>query len=325
MEIPLSHITAASALFAFFYMVLFVACWYLVMTDWYNRLIGAMLTLLAVGLAMCCMYPMLYDWLPRLGVVFQRADTDFDLGEFRSRILTAFSFVWTCAFAMVFLVRNAQKKAAIRKAEVEREALMVSIEDLRVRIEVKNLAPHFIEAVIATTMGKLTMDNQDDYLDTLMVLSEVMRYALKMQEAELDIRFADEWRQVENLVRLGKSYFGDRSLILEAPVDKPDTYIPIGTLLAPVENMMKYATLTTASPGHIVLMSDNRQWRFRSSNRFRQEKRNSIPGTRMGFILMQQRIDAGNWPIRIERVEDGDCFTVHVAGEIATILSNGTW
>ncbi len=314
-DIPFDQIVAASALFGFFYVLLFAATWLLLVRRWVYRFAGVVLLALGVGLVVWGSYPLIYDWLPRLGIHFQPEDVDFTVYEFRRRMLTSFVFVWILAAGMVYLCRYMIAKRTIRRAYARRDEYKASVERLQARLESRHFAPHTIENVVAITMGRLTMDNREEHLHALMVLAEVMHYALRMQDDEATVTLAEEWEQVENMAVLGQVCHGRGSVELAKPSVLPDCDLPIGVLVMPMENALKYATITADTPVRIGMEGDGQQWRFTVTNHFRQAKRSTIRSGKTGFALLQRKIDGGAWPISVHRREQEDTFWVSLVGK----------
>lgn len=312
--IPFNQIVAASGLFSLFYILLFASTWQLLSKRWVDRLAGVAIAALAIISALRFTYPLIYDWLPRLGVHFQNADAEFEMQEFKARILTAFIFVWAFSAAVVLVYRYAAVMRMLRKATATRDAYRAKVHNLQSRMDAKHFSPHTIENVVTATMGKLTMDNKDEYLDALLVLAEVMHYAIRMQEDDTAVPFEQEWQQVENLVALGRICHGDRSMLLTQLDMVPGVYVPMGVLVMPVENALKYAAITEQTPVQIDYQENQYHWKFTVSNRFREVKRRAIRSNRTGFVLLQQKIDLGGWPIVIDRREQDDNFKVSISG-----------
>lgn len=314
-HVPSNEIIAASAVFCFFYVLLFASTWKLLSPRRTDRVIGGAWAVLAVALVIWCSYPMIYDWLPRLGVHFHQADMAFDLLEFRERMLRGLIFVWLFSAGAASVYRYMASRFMIRQANARRDAYKVEVDRMQVRLETRHFSPHTIENVVAITMGKMTTDNKKEYLEALMVLAEVLHYALHMQDEEATVTFAEEWTQVENMLALGRVCHGDKALLLHRPKLLPTVQLPMGILVMPVENALKYATITADKAILLDLQAYEGQWRFTVTNSFREIKRQAIRSGKTGFVLLRRKIELGDWPIAIERKEQGNTFTVSIVGK----------
>ncbi|GEM_PF-2080664 len=314
--IPFNQIIAASALFSFFYILLFASTWKLLSSERRDRLLGGVWAVVAVGSIVCCSYPMIYRWLPRLGVHFHHPDEEFDLFEFRERMLRSLIFVWLFSAGAAAIYRYITSRLLIRQANAKRDAYKVEVDRMKSRLAARHFSPHTIENVVAITMGKMTTDNKEEYLDALMVLADVLHYALRMEDEEATVTFAEEWAQVENLMLLGRVCHGDKGLTLHKPEILPSGRLPMGVFVMLVENALKYATITAEKGILLDLQQYDGQWRFTVANSFREAKRQTIRSAKTGFVLLQRKIELGAWPVVVERKEQGDTFTVSIVGKL---------
>ncbi|NGF55402.1 hypothetical protein G5B00_02655 [Parapedobacter sp. SGR-10] len=315
-NIPFNQIITASILFCIVYVMLFASSWKLLSPARKDRVVGIVWALLVLALVACYAYPLIYDWLPRLGVYFHRVDTEFDVLEFWERIMWAMAFVWLLSAGAATTYRYIASRIQLRQAAAKRDIYRIRIERLQAQLETRHFSPHTIENVVAITMGRLTTENKEEYLDTLMVLAEILHYALRMQDERETASFAEEWRQVENLVMLGRVCFGDEGIVLHRPEKLPEGRLPMGIFVMPMENALKYATVARDKAIVIDLQRHVAGWRFTVTNSFRETKRQGIWSNRTGFTLLQQKIEGGNWPLAIERQERGDTFVVSIVSNL---------
>src|SRR5690606_8237819 len=135
-------------------------------------------------------------------------------------------------------------KRTIHSTYAKRDEYRARVERLQTQLESRHFAPHTIENVVAITMGRLTMDNKEEYLHALMVLAEVMHYALRMQDEEATVTLTEEWEQVENMVVLGRVCHGMKAVVVRRSPIMPKGNLPMGIFVMPIENALKYATIT---------------------------------------------------------------------------------
>ncbi|NGM62673.1 histidine kinase [Sphingobacterium sp. SGG-5] len=315
-HVPFNQIITTSVLFCFLYVSLFISSWKLLSPAWGERIAGVVWAITVAVSVAGCAYPLIYDWLPRLGVHFHRAGRDFDIWEFRERILWVVVFVWLLSMGAAAIYRYIRSHVALRQANAKRDSYQMEIDRMQAGLEARHFSPHTIENVVAITMNKLTTENKDEYLEALMVLADVLRYALRMQDERATVSFAEEWEQVENLLTLGRVCYGRKEFILRKPKVLPEGQLPMGIFVMPIENALKYATVMPGKPILLDLQLNGTQWCFTVTNRFREVKRQAIRSSKTGFVLLQHKIDSGAWPIAVERKEVEDTFSVSIVGNL---------
>src|SRR5690606_29923765 len=129
--------------------------------------------------------------------------------------------------------------------------------------------------------------------DQLTKLSYLMHYAIDMQEDAKVVSWSQEWEQVENLLELAKLCSGEKSVISKLDFPQQDVKIPIGLLLMPIENALKYGSISKKTPLYLNVKSKNKQWFFKVENHFTNQKRDVIASTKSGYQLMQKCLDLG--------------------------------
>ena len=316
--IPFRQIVAVSFLFSILYCKFFICWWWISSQEIIVKILGFIMLTVAVYLVIIFSHPVIYIVLPRFDVVFHHPSFEFSLVEFRTRILTATAFSLVIGGGMVYLFRNLLKKSLLQKARIQVKKLIDQIENTQQRVAVKHLSPHFIKNVISAIMGKVTVKNHMIYIDHLMGLSNLMHYAIEMQEDDKAVSWSQEWEQVEKLVALTKLCNGEMSVIIKGELTGPKVTIPIGLLLMPIENALKYGSISERTPLYLKVECQNKIWVFSVSNRFISQRRDIIASSNSGYILMQRCIDLGNWPIELRTVEEENWFTAFITGDCYT-------
>lgn len=316
--IPFRQVVAASLLFSILYCKFFICWWWISSKEIIVKILGFIMLTVAVYLIIIFSYPVIYIVLPRFGVLFHDPSYEFSIVEFHTRVLTATAFSLVIGGGMVFLFRNLLKKSLLQKAGIQVKKLIDQIENMQQRVAVKHLSSHFIKNVISAIMGNLTVKNHSVSIDHLMGLSSLMHYAVEMQENNKAVLWSQEWEQVEQLVALAKLCNGEMSVIIKGELSGPKVTIPIGLLLMPVENALKYGSISKNTPLYLKVERQNKIWVFSVSNRFISQRRDIIASSNSGYILMQRCIDLGNWPIELRTVEEENWFTAFIIGDCYT-------
>lgn len=314
--IPENQIIAVSMLFAVYFMLLFAATWLGGQQTWKSRTTGLGIWLIAFLFLVLYGYELIYSWLPALGINFHNPNKSFRIIEFRKRLTTGFLVTWIIASAMVFAVRYFSNKKRLNLKKEKLKQLNNDISLLKSQLNAKHLCPHFIEGVIAITMGKMATDKQEDNLDNLLKLASVMHHAIEMQETESSIPINKEWEQVLNLLDLASLSQKEAIEKISLPPSLQDIRIPIGLFLTPIENAIKYGDVLKRSSFSMRFIIDQDKWIFRVVNDIIHAKRDSIRSQKTGYKLLSKRIANGNWPIKIEREENQTQYLVSISGPI---------
>lgn len=314
--IPENQIIAVSVLFAIYFMLLFAATWLVGQQTWKSRFIGVAIWLSAFLFLVLCGYQLIYNWLPALGVNFHNPDKAFKLIEFRKRLTTGFLVTWIIACAMVFAVRYGNNRKKLKRNKARLKQLNDDILLLKSQLNTKHLCPHFIEGVIAITMGKMISDDGEDSLNKLLKLSSLMHHAIQMQETNASITIQKEWEQVINLLDLACLGQQEAVQLIPLPPNVHDVKIPIGLFLTPIENAIKYGDVLQKSTFDMQFMQCQNKWVFKVVNNIMHAKRNSIRSQKTGYRLLNSRITNDNWPIEIERKESNTQYMVTISGPI---------
>ncbi|NQD69976.1 histidine kinase [Sphingobacterium shayense] len=316
--IPINQIIAISFLFALLYCSFFICWWWISAKSPYVRVAGFSSLIVMVGLIFGFSYPLIYDLLPKLGVVFHDPSHKFNVSEFQTRILTATTFIVILGAVMAFLLRYKLNKALLHKAEQKGKELQRTIAEIQQRVKSKHLTPHFIANVITGTMGLLGKRNHEKYIERLLDLSSLMHYAIEMQEEDKVVTWEEEWEKVMQLVELTKLCFGTASVICEYRFAAPQVELPIGILLMPIENALKYGSISENAPLLLTVEQWDDRWFFSVQNKYLFAKRNSIASSKTGYVIMQRRIDRGNLQIVLDSADGGDQFVATISGRCST-------
>lgn len=314
MDVPMRDIIAVSFLFSISYFLYFIGWWW-VSSEYRNtKIIGLIFLMVLVFLHSIFSHMLIYSVLPYFGVVLNRPSEEFNLIEFQTRILTATVFLLLLSGVMAFVFRFLKNRSLLNKSKLRNEELRSEISHIRRRVATRHLSPHFIENVIALTMGRLTIHNHQKYTDHLVDLASLIHYAIDMDQLNKTVDWEREWGEVMKLLRLGKLVFGECSMIANETMMSQDVALPIGILLMPVENALKYGSISDATPLHLRVEQSENKWFFTVENAFRQEMRDTIASSKTGYVLMRTRIDEERRPINISTAEDHGQFHVTISG-----------
>lgn len=314
--IPFSQIMAAALLFSFFHMLMSFSFWNLWSRSIKDRFLGGLVAFFTIFFIKVYALDIVHVWLPKIGVNFQDPQKAFSVYEFRDRITTAFMFTIVTAFLHVVFGKYLVNQRLLKEARKSREKMLIVIEGLKSKVLAKHLCPHFIENILSIAMGKLTIGNREHFLRILLLLVDVMRYAIDMANTDQDVSWEREITCVNKMIELIQVVNGKDSVLIDDLDDKLDIELPIGLLVMPVENSIKYGSISKASPLHITISKGGNTWRFDCRNRFNDQKRETVRSSKLGLKLMQGRLINERWPISMEIEEREDRFWMRLIGSL---------
>jgi hypothetical protein len=153
----------------------------------------------------------------------------------------------------------------INRLESERlENKLLTTENAYIKAQVN---PHFLLNTLTFLYNSVAKFNED-IAESVMSLSEIMRYALADSDADGTVPLQSEIDHIENLIKLNQARFNQRLHINFSIGGKPDQkkIIPL-VLITIVENIFKYGNLADASnPATIYLFAGNDELVFKTEN-----------------------------------------------------------
>jgi two-component system LytT family sensor kinase len=166
------------------------------------------------------------------------------------------------------------------------ESALISTENAYLKSQIN---PHFLFNslnFIYNSVNKFSVS----IADTVMSLSEIMRYALLGTDSDGKVALSAEVEHVENFIKLNQARFNQR-LCVHFSVSGEITnqkIIPL-SLITLVENVFKYGDLTNSeSPAKIILTLDEAGLSFITENRKR--KRNNEISHGIGLQNLKRRL-----------------------------------
>lgn len=146
------------------------------------------------------------------------------------------------SMVIIFIVEMVSQN----KALVEREK---EIYDLKTRIMISQIGPHFISNTL-TTIKYLCKTDQKMAVDTIDEFARYLRGNIESLTYKKPIAFSDELEHVKNYISIEKKRFGDR-VNVEYDIETSAFRIPALTLQPLVENAVKHG-ITKKTEGGVI-------------------------------------------------------------------------
>lgn len=315
-EIPIVQIATISMLFGGYYSILFAASWQILSNGISSTIMGISILAVTICFLVFYGYSLFYKWLPSLGINFHYPGKDFSLLAFRERLMRGYLATWIFSVGMVFFVRFMRNRKLLKEAVITRDQLVIEIRSLQTRVHTKHISPHFVENLIAITMGEMTVSNKKQSLDSLLILAEIMHYAIEMQEINKSVSLAREWEYVSKLIYLSKVWKGEKAVVWNQTTFFPQIVLPIGLLLMPLENAIKYGSISKQEPLQVSFEMLGNDWEYTVSNSYIRLQRASVRSGKTGIVMMRQRLTLDNWPITMEIFDEDDRFKIRFKGKL---------
>lgn len=264
--------------------------------------------------ALCCMilavvvyedltYQIIYSIYPAWGIVLYDPNVAFSRAVYSSRItshlISAVSGALTVALIMSWIWRTQNIK------QLEHQ-----IAEMSLRFSSAHIYPHFIQSVVASSLGRSLLSSSRGTGNSLEKLAGVMRYALHVQTSnQMLVALEDEWKHLLDLVKVAHGKFGKHPIYLECegyPEQSVQT-LPM-SLITLLENAIKFADLQQG--GTILILAEFKEtgFRFECRNTWNERSENNSKGGGFGLRNLRERIEASGLNARLDHGIDGDWY-----------------
>lgn len=177
-------------------------------------------------------------------------------------------------------------------SQLENERLEKQLAESEIAYLKAQINPHFLFNTL-NFLYNSSLKNSRELSEPIMLLSDIMRYALTETPQSGMVLLEDEIDQINTFINLNQLRF-DHNLQLFFNVSgnvAGCTILPL-ILLTPIENIFKYGDLKNVEhPATIQLNIENNHLHLRSSNRKLRSKRH-IPSGGVGLKNLKLRLDA---------------------------------
>ncbi len=226
---------------------------------------------------------------------------------FRGIYLSILAFALWLAENIIFKNKLLTQEA-LRLKEQELEMIQVKSDFVIARNELykAQIKPHVLFNTLNFVHNQVAESEKAS--KSILLLTDIMRFALEQDNEGGLVSLEDEWEQVINYIKLQKIRF-EKPMYFDSTFmnTQPGTKAPPLVILTLVENIFMHGNLFDANnPALIQLTTDKDSWRLKSQNK----KRKNVPdikGHTMGLDNIKSRLEFHYHPENVTMtVEDND-------------------
>lgn len=255
-------------------------------------------------------YMLVYALLPQIGINFDSGKYPFSLLQFLFRLIVPIFLVNVVPLSIVgikaffnYLIaqRSAKKlKKKSKQLKVETTVLQNQIERYVHQMESRHIAPHFVKNFVGLSYQQ-NLSHDHKLMEAYFVeFTTLMSYMLDSDHFDKGVSAEDECDMIRSFTKLICLVYGEQAVQFNKPLQGWEGSIPAGLLLLPVENALKYGIWRKGQCGlYVHWERDETKVSLKFTNRYDPVKRKKMPSLGTGFSLMQHKIDAHKWPIKI--------------------------
>ena len=195
------------------------------------------------------------------------AKVPFTEMEFTPVVLVFFlvRLIWLItayAIVLIFYYQRKENEEKMIADQLKSEKL-----DMELRYLKSQINPHFLFNAL-NNIYSMVYTHDDNAADTILKLSEMLRYVLVDCQAET-IPLSKEIKYIENYIDFQMMRMSsERDVVLEKDIEKEDFMIAPMLLQPLIENCFKYSRLETHTDGyvHVHVTQKGSQFRFEAEN-----------------------------------------------------------
>lgn len=259
-----------------------------------NKVVLLFITIIVSVYPVC--YLLIYKLYPMLGVVLYKEHIVFRWPAFLGKITSSLVTLVLFSFGAVILSYTRSKRQAWKN---ELEEAKVQLEDMSYRLGLRDINPHFVQAVMITGIGRTLMGAGKQNHTAIIKLTEVMRYVWNLDDVGMpDVMLLREWEQVKNLWDILLWKYGQKKVKLIQEGD-PDRQIMVVSmsLLTLMENAIKYTDFQKENALVISLSCSGQGFLFVCQNYYDPQQRMQQKSSRYGLQNLKQRLKRSSLPL----------------------------
>lgn len=201
-----------------------------------------------------------------------------------------------------------EKKLIEQKAQHEQEKLLLENAILRNRIN-----PHLMFNTLNTLYAKAVKTQSPDMARCIMLLGDVMRYAVREEGADGKVPLQDELDHIQRLTDIQQYRFNGQFFIsYRQQGDTSAARLPPQLLITLVENAFKHGVAwNAATPIEVEVHTSKDQIRFSLHNK--KEQGSPMPGGGVGMDFLEKRLKlmyGGNYSLDLQ--DNPTDYTIHL-------------
>lgn len=303
-HIPHRHIVAVVVLYAVYYIMHLVCFDMLWKGGWIKRVIGAVWVVLLYWTLFPIMYKIIQEWMPLVGLQLFDDTVPYDEGEFRKRLISPYIIVVSMAavtFAATQLIRHHR----------ERIQLQQKLADVQQQFIKREIKTHFINNILSTNIGAVLLHSRPDQKKKIRAMIELLGYFNKADQANSGlVKLKTELAQLKHFIVMINQQYREGTVLCAGieELKKAEDDIPLGLLLLPLENCLKYARLDPKFPIMYSVRRVNEGWEISCVNYIDWKRVETTVRTGTGMEMAEKQIAVLGLPIQIAVQQDEEKF-----------------
>lgn len=282
--------------------IIYDCIWALAMGAWRRKLLAVVILIGIWFVIFDVAYALVYNWLPRWGILLYVPDLEFRPAQFRARIMVNLVVI-VLSSAVVLFFRN----YVFAKLEVRR--LAKEVEKLRQEFQKAVISPHFIESIMGTAIFRALLRSEKGAHESMEALAGIMRFVLDRQANAYDlVPLQAEWKQIDAMVRIARWKYGKDKveLRLQGNPGREEATVPV-SMLTLVENAFKYADWEQEGAVSIRFTVRDMGYSFEVDNAIMADKQ-AAAGSKFGLPALRVRLAQSGLGIGLETSERNGRF-----------------
>lgn len=303
-HIPHRHIAAVVLLYAAYYSV-HLLCFDMVWKGgWARRIIGVVGITVLYWTLFPVMYKLIQEWMPTVGLQLFDDTVPYNEADFRKRLISPYIIVVSMAAFTVAITRLIQH-------HFEKRQLLKRLDGLQQQFIHREIKTHFISNILSTNIGAVLLQSKPDQKRKIIAMIELLAYFNKVDQERMGlVSLKQELRQLKHFIAMIDQQYGERTVICTGLDDlkKAEDVIPLGILLLPLENCLKYARLDPRYPVRYAIKRVDGGVEIRCVNYIDWRGVESMGSTGKGIEMVEKQISVLGLPISITVQQDGGKF-----------------
>lgn len=305
-SIPSRHINAVGLLYVIYYSFHVLFIYWFLSNKWSYRIIAVIGCVILISSLFPVMFFIIQDWMPRYNLQLFRDDVTYDEIRFQRRLISAYIFVVVSALLTVIIGQYIFRRRAYHLN-------IQKLISLQKRLVGKDIKTHFIKNLLSTNFGLILLQSKPEQKENILNTIGLLAYFMRIEkETENVVSLDEEIRELQRFIRLLDKYYGDMTVIWEGGIPTGNNPVPLGLLLLPLENVLKYAKISRDSPILIEVQKDKVEWiiTYKSIIDNAKVKRNKGSGT--GISNMIRIINMLQLSILINTIQENEMYVFRI-------------
>lgn len=193
----------------------------------------------------------------------------------------------------------------------EKKQLLKKLAGLQQQFIQQEVKTHFISNILSTNIGAVLLQSKPDQKRKIIAMIELLAYFNKVDQGSIGlVSVKEELRQLKHFIAMINQQYGEDTVIctgLEV-AETVDNNIPLGLLLLPLENCLKYARLGPKFPIRYNVRCVNVGWEIMCVNYIDWKSVESTVSTGRGIEMVKKQITVLTLPIHIAVHQDEEKF-----------------